>query len=154
MLSGKAMVIDGDTLEIAGARVRLFGIDAPEASQQCTRAGADWACGRWATEELIAIIAGASVVCEGRDRDRYGRLVAVCRAEGVDIADSMVRAGAAQAYRRYALDYVGAEKEAMFAARGIWAGQMEAPASVRAAARGLSAEAGPDGCRIKGNISA
>jgi endonuclease YncB( thermonuclease family) len=29
-LTGQASVIDGDTLEIHGARIRLWGIDAPE----------------------------------------------------------------------------------------------------------------------------
>lgn len=29
-LVGRASVIDGDTLEIHGARIRLWGIDAPE----------------------------------------------------------------------------------------------------------------------------
>lgn len=31
-LVGVASVIDGDTLEIRGVRVRLYGIDAPESS--------------------------------------------------------------------------------------------------------------------------
>jgi endonuclease YncB( thermonuclease family) len=32
-LSGQASIIDGDTLEIHGTRIRLWGIDAPESSQ-------------------------------------------------------------------------------------------------------------------------
>src|SRR5215218_3460822 len=36
-LQGLATVIDGDTLEIGGRHVRLFGIDAPETGQTCTR---------------------------------------------------------------------------------------------------------------------
>ena len=39
-LVGVASVIDGDTLEIRGVRVRLYGIDAPEFSQTCTKARA------------------------------------------------------------------------------------------------------------------
>jgi endonuclease YncB( thermonuclease family) len=34
-LAGQASVIDGDTLEIHGTRIRLWGIDAPESSQLC-----------------------------------------------------------------------------------------------------------------------
>ncbi len=33
-ITGKPRVIDGDTLEIAGERVRLHGIDAPESGQE------------------------------------------------------------------------------------------------------------------------
>ena len=34
-LVGQASVINGDTIEIHGARVRIFGIDAPESDQLC-----------------------------------------------------------------------------------------------------------------------
>jgi endonuclease YncB( thermonuclease family) len=34
-LSGQASIIDGDTLEIHGTHIRLWGIDAPESNQLC-----------------------------------------------------------------------------------------------------------------------
>ena len=34
-ITGRAKIIDGDLLEVAGERIRLFGIDAPEGRQQC-----------------------------------------------------------------------------------------------------------------------
>ena len=37
-LSGSARIVDGDTLEVRGTRIRLHGIDAPESGQSC-RAG-------------------------------------------------------------------------------------------------------------------
>ena len=45
-VTGIARVIDGDTLEVAGTRVRLYGVDAPESKQLCKRRnGEDYACG-------------------------------------------------------------------------------------------------------------
>jgi endonuclease YncB( thermonuclease family) len=43
-IAGVASVIDADTLEIHGTRIRLHGVDAPESGQQCNRAdGTSWA---------------------------------------------------------------------------------------------------------------
>ena len=44
---GVASVVDGDTIEVHGQRIRLFGIDAPESSQLCVRpTGERWRCGQ------------------------------------------------------------------------------------------------------------
>jgi endonuclease YncB( thermonuclease family) len=77
---GRASVIDGDTIEIRGTRVRLFGIDAPEAGQTCE--GADhrqFRCGQRAASVLDARIGDGVVTCEPKDTDQYGRTVAICR---------------------------------------------------------------------------
>ena len=81
-LSGRARVIDGDTLEVGGARMRLYGIDTPESAQSCLARGRRWSCGREATRALSGRIGSRTVTCEERDRDRYGRIVAVCRVGG------------------------------------------------------------------------
>ena len=45
-IMGQATVVDGDTLEVHGQRIRLFGIDAPEAPQTCTAGGEAYQCGQ------------------------------------------------------------------------------------------------------------
>ena len=75
-LTGQASVLDGDTLEIRGARIRLWGVDAPESSQLCR--GEDslqYQCGARAANELDAFIARRPVSCLPISPDRYGRCV-------------------------------------------------------------------------------
>ena len=81
-LSGVPVVTDGDTLKIGSERIRLHGIDAPESAQRCRARGQTWACGAAATRALRERIASLPVECDDRDRDRYGRIVAVCRVAG------------------------------------------------------------------------
>jgi endonuclease YncB( thermonuclease family) len=76
VFSGIPKIVDGDTIRIEQIRIRFHGIDAPEARQTCTVDGREWRCGYEATKALTNIIAGRSVSCVQRDRDRYGRIVA------------------------------------------------------------------------------
>ena len=110
-----------------GTQVRLYGIDAPERAQRCRAGGRRWPCGRDATRALSMQIGGRTVVCEERDRDRYGRSVGVCRAGGEDLNASMAAAGWAFAYRRYSLSYLPEEWAARAAERGIWRGDVVPP---------------------------
>ncbi len=55
-LAGVASVIDGDTLEIRGQRIRFYGIDAPESRQLCRLDGKPWQCGKDAANALGAIV--------------------------------------------------------------------------------------------------
>jgi endonuclease YncB( thermonuclease family) len=134
---GVASVIDGDTIEIHGQRIRLFGVDAPESRQICVdAAGRDWHCGQRAALELSDMIGRATVLCEQRDWDRYRRMVAVCRRGGQDIGRWLAVNGWAVAYRRYSVDYVHDEEVAHQANRGIWASRFEMPWDWRADHRG------------------
>lgn len=150
-LSGQARVVDGDSLVIGTDSIRLFGIDAPELAQRCDPAGRNWACGAWSKQVLTKIIGGGVLRCQALDRDRYGRTVARCTVSGRDVAAEMVGAGAATAYRRYSSDYINAETTAKLDGRGLWSGTVIAPADYRKAAKRQSA---PQGCTIKGNVSA
>lgn len=134
-LQGVPRVVDGDTLEVAGQRVRLFGIDAPE-QETCRRAsGAEWHCGWAASVELEALIGGRPVRCEGGERDRYGRLVARCWVGQVDLGGALVVRGLALAFRRYSLAYGSAEATARAARAGVWAGPFVEPREWRKGAR-------------------
>ncbi len=120
-------VIDGDTIELEGKRIRLFGIDAPEKSQPCQVQEAAVACGIIARNALIGFVVGATVRCDREDVDRYGRDVSRCYAEGYDLSASMVRTGLAVAYRQYSLIYVSEEETAKRHKRGIWKGSFVMP---------------------------
>lgn len=156
---------DGDSFEIGSTRVRLFGVDAPEGRQPCTRDGREWRCGDAAAAELRRLVGSRTVSCTQRDVDDYGRVVAVCRVGSTDVGAALVRGGFALAYRRYSDDYVDEEREARSARRGIWAGEFtppeeyrrdERPAqrSERAQPAQRSAPAPRDGCGVKGNVNA
>ena len=77
-------MIDGDTLEIRGQRIRLHRIDAPETGQACLRDGAPWDCGRAAAEVLHELTAGKRVVCAERATGG-GLLEAECKAARLDL---------------------------------------------------------------------
>jgi endonuclease YncB( thermonuclease family) len=125
---GIASVIDGDTIEIHGQRIRLFGIDAPESSQLCVRpSGERWRCGQRASFALADQIGRTTIRCERRDVDRYGRVVAVCFKGAEDLDRWMVANGWAVAYRRYSLDYVADEDTARRKRIHIWSGAFDMP---------------------------
>lgn len=122
-IAGHARIIDGDSLMVAGTEVRLWGIDAPELLQRCTRDGREVQCGREAARALITLVAGQQVTCERRDVDRFGRTVATCRVESVDLAQAMASAGHAVSFGGYYVE----ELQARAGRRGLWAGEFMRP---------------------------
>ena len=157
-------VTDGDTLRLGAVEVRLFGIDAPERRQLCARAdGTPWPCGHAASARLAELVALGPVRCRPQDRDRYGRVVSICTAGGVDLGGRLVAEGLARAYVSFSDAYLPLETDARAAGLGLWQGAADAPWDYRAEASppadgaGFSPAAGaapsPD-CAIKGNISA
>lgn len=125
---GIASVIDGDTIDIHGSRIRLFGIDAPESRQICQdNTGANYMCGNKAANCLDAMLRDKSVRCEPKTLDRYQRIVAHCFIGSKDIQSEMVRAGQAVAFTKYSKEYVDAQNTAWAAKSGIWQGVFELP---------------------------
>jgi len=152
---GSARVVDGDTLHVAGERVRLEGIDAPEMAQTCPRRSTGtWACGKVAAQALATLIGKERVACESHGTDKYGRMLGVCFAGGRDINAEMVRNGLAWAFVKYSTRYVQEEAAARALAVGVWQAKAE-PAWVYRQRRWAGAEqVAPRGCAIKGNVSA
>jgi endonuclease YncB( thermonuclease family) len=129
---GKARVIDGDTITINNAKIRFSGIDAPEKNyygqtQFCKGPKGVWACGKKASSKLKKLINGQEVQCTNEGKDRYGRTLSICYANGVDLQAEMVRSGMAVAYLRYSNRYENEMVEARNAQVGIWAGPFVEP---------------------------
>ena len=127
LLVGQSSVIDADTLEIHGTKIRLEGIDAPEASQRCGDPAGEWACGQQAALALSEWIAGRPVTCHPKGSDRYQRVLARCFVGNDDMQAWLVSNGWALAYRQYSKDYVAAETHAQAARAGMWRGDFVPP---------------------------
>jgi len=159
-LIGRATVIDGDTIEIHGERIRFNGIDAPESAQTCLSAGGrEYRCGAASANALAEFLAkSVPASCDFVERDRYGRFVGTCtRADGAGVNEWMVENGHAFDWPRYsggsyALSQELAERES----RGLWQGSFDWPWDWRRGAREATAARQPStesGCVIKGNIN-
>lgn len=125
-ITGRPRIVDGDTIEIAGRRIHLFGINAPEARQRCTIGGKHWRCGQQATFILAEFIGKAWVRCLEKDRERSERIVAICYLGNKNINAWMVRNGWAADYRSKGA-YSNEEKAARRQRLGIWQGTFEMP---------------------------
>ena len=136
-VTGQASVIDGDTIEIHGTRIRLWGIDAPEGAQLCR--GEDslqYRCGAKASNDLDAFIAQKPVSCTPISLDQYGRTVATCTAGATDLGEWLVSNGLALDWPNYSKGmYDKIQKEAERAGRGMWSGSYVQPWQYRTCIR-------------------
>jgi len=156
--SGRVLSVeDGDTVRVqrgAGdVRIRIFGIDAPEANQPY---------GAEAREQARRLLLDRTVVVLMKDVDQYGRLVAALSVDGRDVGTALISAGAAWNYAQFSQDerFAILESQAREARLGLWALPDPTPpwlfrASGRGAganeSRGRSAGNGDEG--VRGNVS-
>lgn len=126
-ISGKPRVISGDTMELAGITIRLFGIDAPELGQTCAWPNKTIDCGNVSRTALLDLVAVATVRCRRHAADSGDTWTAACTAGGFDIARNMVHTGWAVTPPDDPAGYKAAEKRAKSARRGLWRGAFTAP---------------------------
>lgn len=129
-------VIDGDTIEVHGQRIRFNGIDAPESKQYCDDAkGFEYPCGGRSAEALDGFLAASRPVqCTFVTWDRYHRFVGDCRrADGASVASWMVQHGQALDWPRYSNGaYAAQQAKAEASKLGVWAGKFDTPWDWRA----------------------
>jgi endonuclease YncB( thermonuclease family) len=127
-LTGAAAVVDGDTFDLSGTRIRVWGIDAIESSQQCFIGTQGWDCGAEATKALKDRLEGENVACDAQYKDRYGRTVAKCTVKGEDLGAWLVKTGMAVDFTRYSNGaYAAQQTDARARKVGIWRGDFEMP---------------------------
>lgn len=126
-ISGAVRVVDGDSLELDGRRIRLKGIDAPELSQTCERRGASYRCGEVARDALRDMTRAGPASCRITGTDRYQRSLAICIVLSDDLGAALVRRGLAVSYG----GYQGEEREARSRHLGLWDGTFEVPSEWR-----------------------
>lgn len=125
---GRASVIDGDTFEIQGQTVRIWGIDAPGSAQTCYISGKPWRCGQKAALALADHLGQRTVACYEMDKDRYGRIVGKCSVDAQDIGAWLVEGGWAVDYPEYSRGgYAQYESTASNFKSGIWQGAFDKP---------------------------
>jgi len=136
-LTGAASVIDGDTIEIHGTRIRLWGIDAPEHDQLCRGEDSEqYHCGARAANKLDEFIGSRPVTCEPKELDRYRRTVAVCSVAGEDMSAWLISHGLALDWPKYSHGkYAGDQEKAKQAEQGLWSGSFVEPWNYRACRR-------------------
>ncbi len=92
VIEGKARVIDGDTIVVAGVKVRLNGVDAMELGTEA---------GQQAKAAMSKIVNRQNVTCELNGERSYDRMIGVCYANGNDVAAVLIANGYALDCARY-----------------------------------------------------
>ena len=154
-LTGRALAVNGDMLRIDATLVRLSGIEAPEAKQPCLKGnGRRWNCGASARAALERNIRGKTVSCTPAGQDGDGNVLAACRVNNSDLAESLVRGGHVFATSGFLASYGAAESAARNDGAGLWQGENIRPKEWRDQIWQEAKRAAPEGCPIKGYVHA
>ena len=124
-------IVDGDTINLNGKKIRFTGIDTPELKQTCIKEGVIDPCGLTAKKILIDKIADKKVECISEGKDQYKRTLAECFVDGESLSSYLVRSGYAFAYRKYSKKFINDEDYARTKKIGMWSMKFEYPWNYR-----------------------
>lgn len=131
---GRARAATGDTIRIKSIddgktrRVRLYGVNAPGLRQHCeTKLGEPLNCGRLSRDGLARMLSRIQITCVDLDKDAEGTITGTCYAGDKILNSAIVRAGWALAYVKESGDFLGLERRARAAGKGIWPYRFQKP---------------------------
>ena len=127
-------VVDGDTIDLNGEKIRFSGIDAPESNyrgkeQTCLINETIIHCGKLSKEFLIKKIGTNKVTCKReKELDQYKRILAECFVNGESLSKVLVRNGYAFDFVRYSKKKYSEDQEyAKTNKLGLWSMKFEFP---------------------------
>ena len=155
-IEGRATAVAGDVLRIDSKLIRLAGIEAPDRQQTCNRQPGNkkWRCGEQAQAALEKLVRGKAVRCDPAGVDDADRTTATCSVDGRDLAADLVAEGLAFASSSLFGGYALAEAAARQKKAGIWSGEADRPEAYREKLWETAKKSAPDGCPIKGRVTA
>lgn len=103
-------VIDGDTIDVRGERVRVANLDAPDVGSHA-KCPLEERRGQAAKAYAIRLVRGAGEVglADRQGQDRYGRSLARVILDGGDFAEMMIAAGHGRPWRGRSSDWCRAD---------------------------------------------
>jgi endonuclease YncB( thermonuclease family) len=126
-ITGTATVLDGDSIEVDGQLIRIYGIDAPELEQDCYSGNMKFRCGAQSSTYLSDMIYGQPIRCQVNEIDKYDRILGSCMWQGRNVAEIMVLTGQALAWPHHSNLYVETEEAAREQGAGIWSTDFARP---------------------------
>ena len=125
--SSELKIIDGDTINLNGEKIRFSGIDTPEIKQKCTKNNEVIMCGIQAKELLINKIKNNKINCVREGKDQYKRTLAECFVNDLSLSSYLVKSGYAFAYRKFSNKFIEDEDFARSNKLGMWSMNFEYP---------------------------